>query len=140
MEYNLERFIEAQAHNYTEALIEISIGRKTSHWMWYVFPQIIGLGFSEMSRKYAIQNMQEADFYLSHELLGKRLVAVCEVLLKVECKTIYEILGSPDDIKLKSCMTLFSLASNTHPIFEEMLEKYFQGERCLRTLKILQEA
>jgi uncharacterized protein (DUF1810 family) len=133
----LERFVEAQAYNYTDAFNEINKGRKTSHWMWYIFPQIVGLGFSETSKKYAIQNLQEAEFYLSHEILGKRLVAISEALLKVEGKTAYEIFGSPDDIKLKSCMTLFSLASNTKPIFKEVLEKYFQEERCSKTIKIL---
>jgi O-acetyl-ADP-ribose deacetylase len=136
-DYNLERFVEAQAYNYTDALNEISKGRKTSHWMWYIFPQIMGLGFSEMSKKYAIQNLQEAEIYLSHEILGKRLIAISEALLKVDGKTAYGIFGSPDDIKLKSCMTLFSFASNATPIFNEVLEKYFQGERCSKTIEIL---
>jgi O-acetyl-ADP-ribose deacetylase len=136
-DYNLERFVEAQAYNYVDAFNEISKGRKTSHWMWYIFPQIMSLGFSEMSKKYAIQNLQEAEIYLSHEILGTRLVAICEALLKVEGKTAYEIFGNPDTIKLKSCMTLFSLASNATPIFKEVLERYFQGERCSKTLKIL---
>ncbi len=135
--FNLERFIEAQAYNYEDAFKEISKGRKTSHWMWYIFPQIIGLGFSEMSNKYAIQNLQEAEFYLSHEVLGQRLIKISEVLLKIEGKTAYDIFGSPDDIKLKSCMTLFSITSNTKPIFKEVLEKYFQGEKCSQTMKIL---
>jgi O-acetyl-ADP-ribose deacetylase (regulator of RNase III)/uncharacterized protein (DUF1810 family) len=135
--YNLERFVEAQTYNYAYALNEISKGRKTSHWMWYIFPQIIGLGFSEMSKKYAIQDLQEAEFYISHEVLGNRLIKISEVLLKIEGKTAYEIFGSPDDMKLKYCMTLFSLTSNAKPIFKEVLEKYFQGEKCSKTIKIL---
>lgn len=135
--YNLERFVEAQADNYTHAFNEISKGRKTNHWMWYIFPQIIGLGFSETSKKYAIQNLEEAELYLSHEVLGKRLIEISEVLLKIEGKTAYEIFGNPDDMKLKSCMTLFSLTNNAKPIFKEVLEKYFRGERCPKTIKIL---
>lgn len=137
-DYNLERFVEAQAYNYADAFNEISRGRKTSHWMWYIFPQIMGLGFSEMSKKYAIQNLQEAELYLSHEILGKRLVAISEALLKVEGKTAYEIFGSPDDVKLKSCMTLFSFAKNNNSVFENILDKYFDGKRCSKTLKMLQ--
>jgi len=135
--YNLERFVEAQDYKYAEAFNEIGEGRKRGHWMWYIFPQIIGLGFSETSKKYAIQNLQEAELYLSHEILGKRLVAISEILLKIEDKTAYDIFGNPDDSKLKSCMTLFSLVSNTKPIFMEVLEKYFQGEKCSKTTKIL---
>lgn len=136
-DYNLERFVEAQAYNYADAFNEISKGRKTSHWMWYIFPQIIGLGFREMSKKYAIQDLQEAEFYLTHEVLGKRLIEISEVLLKIEGKTAYEIFGSPDDMKLKSCMTLFSFTSNAKPIFKEVLEKYFQGESCSKTIQML---
>jgi O-acetyl-ADP-ribose deacetylase (regulator of RNase III)/uncharacterized protein (DUF1810 family) len=136
-DYNLERFVEAQTYNYANALNEISKGRKTSHWMWYIFPQITGLGFSEMSRKYAIQNLQEAEFYISHEVLGNRLIKMSEVLLKIDGKTANEIFGSPDDMKLKSCMTLFSLTSNAKPIFKEVLQKYFQGKKCTKTIKIL---
>jgi len=136
-DYNLERFVEAQTYNYADAFNEISKGKKTSHWMWYIFPQIRGLGFSEISKKYAIQDLQEAEFYISHEVLGSRLIKISEVLLKIEGKTVYEIFGSPDDMKLKSCMTLFSLTSNAKPIFKEVLEKYFRVEKCSKTIKTL---
>ena len=136
--YNLGRFVEAQAYNYANAFQEISRGRKTSHWMWYIFPQITGLGFSEMSKKYEIQDLQEAELYLSHEVLGKRLVEICEVLLEIEGLSASQIFGSPDDMKLKSCMTLFSLLKNTNSIFEKVLNKYFEGKKDSKTLKMLQ--
>ncbi|OWY23011.1 DUF1810 domain-containing protein [Sphingobacteriales bacterium UPWRP_1] len=134
----LERFVDAQAYKYADALNEISNGKKTSHWMWFVFPQIAGLGHSEISKQYAIQNLAEAELYLSHEILGKRLIEISEVLLKIQKKTAHEIFGTPDDVKLKSCMTLFSLLKDAHPIFGQVLDKYFDGKRCSRTLKILQ--
>ena len=136
--YNFGRFVEAQAYNYANAFQEISRGRKTSHWMWYIFPQITGLGFSEMSKKYEIQDLQEAELYLSHEVLGKRLVEICEVLLEIEGLSASQIFGSPDDMKLKSCMTLFSLLKNTNSIFEKVLNKYFEGKKDSKTLKMLQ--
>lgn len=138
MEIKLERFVEAQASDYAHALNEISNGKKIRCWMWYVFPQIAGLGHSEMSKKYAIQNLPEAELYLSHEILGKRLIEISQALLKIEKKTAREIFGSPDDVKLKSCMTLFSLSKGAHPIFGQVLVKYFDGKRCSKTLKILQ--
>ncbi len=135
--YNLEKFMEVQSYHFNNAFNEISKGRKTSHWMWFIFPQIIGLGLSAMSMKYAIQHLQEAQQYLAHEILGNRLVAISASLLKIEGKTANEIFSSPDDAKLQSCMTLFSLVTNTNPVFNEVLEKYFQGERCSKTLEIL---
>ncbi|TAF77505.1 MAG: DUF1810 family protein [Bacteroidetes bacterium] len=135
---NLERFIKAQAYNYLEAFSEINNGRKISHWMWYVFPAISGRYGSEMSKKYAIQNLGEAEAYLKHEILGKRLIELCEILIQTEGKTANQIFGDPDDIKLKACMTLFGMLENTNPIFGTVLEKYFEGTKDNKTEQILQ--
>src|ERR1043165_4082778 len=108
-EYNLKRFEDAQESKFQNAMDEIKNGRKQSHWMWFIFPQMAGLGFSETSKFYAIKDIIEAGLYLEHKILGSRLIKISEELLKIEGKTAREIFGSPDDLKLKSCMTLFSL-------------------------------
>ncbi len=107
--------------------------------MWFMFPQIKGLGFSVLSKRYAIKHLQEAEAYLAHKVLGKRLVELCEVLMQRESKTAFEIFGNPDEAKLKSCMTLFSKVENASGIFEQVLAKYFNGEKCQKTLQILNE-
>ena len=107
---DLQIFVQAQEDIYEQALAELKNGSKESHWMWFVFPQIAGLGNSEMARKYAIPNLADAKAYLSHDLLGSRLHECTEAVLAVEVRTAHEILGSPDDMKLKSCMTLFEVA------------------------------
>lgn len=135
--YNLQRFTEAQAKNYTDALTEIKDGKKRTHWMWYVFPQIQGLGNSEFARFYAIKDLEEAEAYLSHPVLGKRLIEISKALLLLESNDPYQILGSPDDMKLQSSMTLFSLATNTDPVFEEVLKKFYNSEKDPKTLQIL---
>ena len=136
---NLEitRFIEAHKHSYQNALAEIRNGRKTSHWMWYIFPQIRGLGRSSTSQYYAIQNLDEAAAFLQDPYLGRNLREICHVLLSLETNNATEVFGKPDDIKLKSSMTLFSLVKDTDPVFQEILNKYFGGKRDYRTLKIL---
>ena len=128
MEYNLERFVQAQERSYADALAEIRSGRKTSHWMWYVFPQIRGLGSSAMSKMYAIQNLEEAKAYLEHPVLGARLHEITNALLDLEDRDAYAIFGSPDDHKLKSCMTLFHCADGTpgNP-FEMVILEFFDG-------------
>jgi len=136
---NLDRFVEAQEGSYEEALLEIQNGRKLSHWMWYIFPQIKGLGQSEMSRKYAIRSLDEAQAYLEHPVLGARLIEISGALLKIENSSAREIMGSPDDLKLKSCMTLFSLVEPANPVFCAVLEKYFRGIRDKQTLEIIEE-
>lgn len=136
-EYNLERFLLAQEKNYKNAFVELSNGKKTSHWMWYVFPQIQGLGVSSTAQFYAIKDIGEAEAYLKHPVLGIRLIKVTEALLQIEGKTAFEIFGLPDDMKLKSCMTLFNLLDETNTVFERVLNKYFQGERDRRTIEIL---
>lgn len=137
MNYNLDRFLTAQEQDYHTALAEIKRGRKTSHWIWYIFPQIAGLGFSATSKFYAIQNGDEAKAYLEHSVLGKRLIEISKVLLELEGKTAHQIFGSPDDMKLKSCMTLFGALSEPPPVFHQVLDKYFDGKEDERTLELL---
>ena len=134
---DLQIFVKAQEDIYELALAELKNGKKVSHWMWYVFPQIAGLGTSEMARKYAIPNLADARTYLAHEWLGPRLRQCTEAVLAVEGRSAYEILGSPDDMKLKSCMTLFELADGPDSIFSDILMKYFEGQRDERSLTIL---
>ena len=136
---DLKRFREAQEYNYADALKEIQNGRKMSCWMWYVFPQIQGLGYSSTAQYYAIKDLQEAKEYLNDAILGARLVEICKAALKVECSDAYKVFGSPDDMKLKSSMTLFELAVPEQTIFGEVLEKYFNGERDARTVEIINE-
>lgn len=134
---NLQRFLAAQTDTYDTALREIKNGRKQSHWMWFIFPQIRGLGFSETSIFYAIQSREEAEAYLNHPILGQRLIEISEALLRIEDKSAYQIFGSPDDVKLKSCMTLFAALEKANPVFGQVLERYFGGERDEKTLRIL---
>ncbi|HSN09693.1 MAG TPA: DUF1810 domain-containing protein [Hanamia sp.] len=134
---DLQRFLEAQQSDYEIALKEIKNGRKLSHWMWYIFPQIQGLGFSEVSRFYAIKNIDEAERYLKHPVLGKRLVQISNVLLGLMTDNANVIFGSPDDLKLKSSMTLFSLLPNADPVFQRVLDKFFSGEKDQKTLQII---
>lgn len=134
---NLNRFTEAQEKDYRVALSEIQNGRKQSHWMWYIFPQIAGLGFSETSRFYAIRDLQEAVDYLNHPVLGKRFVEISEALLRIDGKTANQIFGNPDDLKLKSSMTLFSAVQAANPVFEQVLDKYFAGQKDPQTLALI---
>ena len=134
---DLKRFLEAQENDFETALAEIRKGRKQSHWMWYIFPQIAGLGFSETSKFYAIKDRGEAESYLAHPLLGKRLVEISNALLEVEGKTVNQIFGSPDDVKLKSSMTLFGALENTKPVFQSVLDKYFNSAKDRRTLELI---
>ena len=136
-ESNLKRFIDAQQADYDIALSEIRNGRKQSHWMWYIFPQIQGLGFSETSKYYAIRNKTEAEEFLKHPVLGSRLVEMCEELLRLKGNDANKIFGSPDDLKLKSSMTLFSLVNNSNPVFQKVLDKFFNGAKDNKTLQII---
>jgi len=136
---SLQRFIEAQQSDYEIALSEIKEGRKRSHWMWYIFPQIHGLGFSETSRFYAIKSRAEAEEYLHHPLLGKRLIEISGVLLDLDTDDAHSVFGSPDNLKLKSSMTLFACLSKTHPVFQSVLNKFFNGKKDERTLAIIAE-
>ncbi len=135
--FNLERFIEAQEQSYQNALEEIRDGRKESHWMWYIFPQIKGLGNREFSIFYGLASLEEAEAYLLHPILGKRLVEICAVLLKSDETDAYTIFGFPDYLKLQSCLTLFSQIENSNEIIDQLLSKYFNSEYDEKTLGII---
>jgi uncharacterized protein (DUF1810 family) len=135
--FDLARFVEAQEDDYATALAEVRAGRKRSHWMWYVFPQAAGLGFSDMSRRYAIRGRDEAAAYLRHPVLGPRLVACCDAVLGVEGRTANTIFGSPDDLKLRSCCTLFAAVSPPGSVFHRVIDRYFDGEPDAQTLRLL---
>lgn len=135
--YNLDRFLRAQENDYERALAEIRTGRKQSHWMWYIFPQLEGLGSSPTSRVYSVKSAAEAAAYLRHPVLGPRLSACCEAALGLEGRSASQIFGSPDDVKLKSSATLFAHVSPPHSVFERIVEKYFDGQRDDSTLRLL---
>jgi len=135
--HNLNRFVKEQKVDYEQALAEVKSGRKQSHWMWYVFPQFDGLGSTSTSQKYSIKSVAEAKAYLSHPTLGSRLIAIATAALGVEGRSAYEIFESPDDMKLKSCATLFASVSPDGSVFEQILDKFFQGDRDLETLRLL---
>ena len=137
--FGLSRFVEAQDPVYDDVLSELRSGRKTSHWMWFVFPQLAGLGISETSRFYAIKDIAEARAYLQHPILGPRLTECAEALLPIRGRSAHDIFGSPDDMKLKSCMTLFAHISSSESVFVKVLDHYYGGERDRKTLKRLDE-
>ena len=137
VDQQLDRFLEAQELNYPIALKEIQKGTKRSHWMWYIFPQINGLGSSSTSRYYAIKNLHEATAYLQHAMLGSRLLEITNVLLSLPATDPIQVFGRPDDAKLKSCMTLFAQVPNSNPAFQAVLDKFFEGKPDLKTLDIL---
>lgn len=134
--YNLSRFLDAQKEDFEIALNEIKNGRKTSHWMWYIFPQIKGLGQSETSKYYAIKNKREAEKYLEHEILGPRLIEISNALLNLKTDNPVQVFGSIDSVKLKSSMTLFSSIENADPVFQKVLDKYFNGEKDQNTIRL----
>jgi uncharacterized protein (DUF1810 family) len=136
---DLDRFIIAQEKSYTFALKEIKKGRKVNHWMWFIFPQIQGLGNSIHSIKYSINSKEEAISYFNHPMLGARLLEISEELLAIENKTAKEIMGFKDEIKLKSSMTLFANIQTQHNVFQAILDKYFNGQQCQKTLSFLGE-
>ena len=134
---SLERFVTAQAQIYPRVLAELKAGRKQSHWMWFIFPQIAGLSSSYRGQLYAIQSLQEAQAYLAHPVLGARLRECCQAVMAVEGKTAHDIFGSPDDVKFRSSLTLFDLAS-PNDIFRTALDKYFDDDVDSLTLQKLQ--
>jgi uncharacterized protein (DUF1810 family) len=136
----LDKFLKAQESTFSRALSEIQAGKKTSHWIWFIFPQLAGLGSSDNSKFYSISNLEEARFYLQHSVLGNRLVSISDELLKLPSTSAHEIFGSPDDMKVKSCMTLFSQVPGSAPVFNQVLDKFFKGEKDEKTLKLLQTA
>ncbi len=136
--YNLERFLDAQHTDYAVALSEIKNGRKQSHWMWYIFPQVLGLGYTSTSIQYAIKDLDEATAYLNHEVLGKRLIEISNALLALETNDAHKVFGSPDNMKLRSSITLFSLVPGADKVFESVLDKFFDGRKDDRTLQLLE--
>ncbi len=136
MNSSLERFLVAQEHSYDTALREIRAGRKRSHWMWYIFPQIAGLGMSYTAQLYAIADINEARQYIEHPVLGARLIEISRALLTLESSDATAVMGYPDDLKLRSCMTLFAQVSDD-PVFPAVLDKFYGGRADTRTLSIL---
>jgi|SRR6185312_3877422 len=134
----LERFLSAQERDYPQALAEIRSGRKRSHWIWYIFPQLRGLGHSHNAEYYGIQDLDEAEAYLAHPLLGPRLVKISGALLALPGHDATAVMGNPDDLKLRSCMTLFSLVPGSDPVFQQVLDKYFKGQRDAATVTRLE--
>jgi uncharacterized protein (DUF1810 family) len=135
--YDLRRFVDAQAPVFEQVRAELREGRKRSHWMWFVFPQIAGLGHSEMARRYAISSRQEAEAYLRHPVLGPRLRECTRLVTRVDGRTIGQIFGAPDDMKFRSSMTLFARSSADSAVFDEALRKYFEGQPDAATLERL---
>jgi uncharacterized protein (DUF1810 family) len=143
--YNLDRFLQAQHDCYTRVLAELAAGEKTSHWMWFIFPQLRGLGLSATAQHFGLAGLDEARAYLAHPLLGQRLRECARALLPIEGRSAHQIFGSPDDLKLRSCLTLFAAVAASGPgaderLFGEALGKYYGGEPDPRTLELLVEA
>ncbi|MBV7330553.1 DUF1810 domain-containing protein [Chloroflexi bacterium TSY] len=136
--FDLSRFTQAQEAIYERALAELKSGQKRTHWMWYIFPQLDGLGSSSMSKRYAIRSIEEAQQYLNHPILGARLLECTEAVLSVEGRSISEIFGYPDDLKLKSSMTLFASLPNASSAFVRILDTHYHGEHDVRTLQLLE--
>ena len=135
--YNLSRFVHAQEGDYEQALAELRSGHKRTHWMWYIFPQLDGLAFSATANHYAIKSVEEAKAYVEHPRLGPRLRECAEAVLRIEGRSAWEIFGSPDDLKLRSCATLFACVSPPGSVFERLLTKYYGGRRDEKTLQLL---
>lgn len=136
-DFNLERFMEAQAGAYDAACRELEAGVKSSHWMWFVFPQMKGLGFSPTAQRYGIASLAEAQAYLAHPVLGPRLRHVAALMLAINGRSALEVLGSPDDMKLRSSMTLFAHADKTAAVFQAVLDRYFGGKHDPATLSLI---
>ena len=138
-EFNLNRFIEAQSSSYEAAMLELSFGEKTGHWMWYIFPQIDGLGSTDVTKLYSIKSLKEASAYLEHPILGQRLIESCEILLSLDAPSISNVMGFPDDLKLRSSMTLFEYISKPDSIFKKVLTQYFDDNFDDASLEILKK-
>jgi len=138
-EFNLDRFIEAQSSSYEAAMFELSLGEKTGHWMWYIFPQIDGLGSTDMAKLYSIKSLKEANAYLEHPILGERLIDSCKILLNLDAPSISDLMGFPDDLKLRSSMTLFEYISKPDSIFKKVITQYFDDNFDDASLEILKK-
>ena len=135
--YNLQRFLDAQSYHYDDVVAELRSGMKRTHWMWFIFPQIAGLGSSPTAVKYAISSREEAQAYLKHPILGMRLRKCTQLVNAIEGRTIDQVFGYPDDLKFRSCMTLFAGVTDDNQVFLRALEKYFSGEMDPLTLERL---
>ena len=135
--YELSRFVDAQEECYATALEELCAGAKQNHWMWFIFPQVAGLGFSSTAERYAIRSRHEAEAYLAHRILGPRLIACAEALLGVHARSAEQIMGFPDVLKLQSSMTLFSEVSSPGSVFERVLETYYGAEKDRKTIRYI---
>ena len=135
--FNLKRFVEAQDPVYDRVRSELTAGEKRSHWMWFIFPQIAGLGYSAMAARYAIASLDEARAYLQHPVLGPRLVECTELVNKISGRSIHDIFGSPDDLKFRSSLTLFAKAAPDNPTFKSAIDRYFGGHTDHRTEQLL---
>lgn len=138
--YDLQRFVRAQEHDYEQAIGEIRGGRKRTHWMWLIFPQFDGLGMSPMSKQYSVKSLAEARAFLAHPVLGPRLLECAETAVRIEGSSAAEIFGYPDDMKLRSCATLFAAVSPSGSVFHRIIVKYFNGEPDAETLRLFDEA
>ena len=137
MNYNLERFIKIQKEDYAMALKEIKNGRKRNHWMWYIFPQLKGLGTSAMAQYYGLENLEEAKEYYNNNYLRKNLLEITKALLSLNNTNIESILGYPDNLKLLSCMTLFEIVDEHEKVFSQILDKYYKGKRDTNTINLI---
>ena len=138
--YGLQRFIDAQHPVLPQVEAELRAGAKRTHWMWFIFPQLAGLGHSPIARHYALGSIAEAKAYLAHPILGQRLIGHTELVLAVSNRSAQEMFGSPDDLKLRSCMTLFNSVSPSAAVFSRVLDQFFSGDPDLRTLALLAAA
>ena len=135
--FDLARFVSAQQDVFDRALREVKSGQKASHWMWYMFPQLRGLGHSPIAQRFGITGIEEAKAYLEHEILGPRLITLCEAALSVKGRSATELFGAPDDLKFRSCATLFAQLSPVDSVFHKILDQYFAGIPDQRTLQLL---
>jgi uncharacterized protein (DUF1810 family) len=138
--FDLARFVKAQAHTYDEAVRELRAGAKRSHWMWFIFPQVLGLGHSDVSRRYAIRNLDEAGAYISHAVLGPRLVECTSIVNGLQGRSAWQIFGSPDDLKFVSCMTLFELVAGPHSVFAAAVQRFAAGVRDAQTIALVHQS
>ncbi|WP_231491415.1 DUF1810 domain-containing protein [Pedobacter sp. Leaf170] len=134
----LSRYLVAQNETYMRAVDELKNGRKESHWMWYIFPQLKGLGKSETAQFYGLNDLAEAQAFLQHPVLGENLLEITKITLNIKDKSALDIFGNPDNLKLRSCMSLFAQLEEANPLFQQVLDKYFNGEADQQTLSILQ--
>ena len=139
IDYTLNRFLSAQQNIYPQVIKELHNANKTTHWMWFIFPQIEGLGHSSTAKYYSIRNMDETKEYLAHPVLGERLLECSNIILNINGKTVDDVFGYPDNMKLKSCMTLFNFVAPEQKVFADVLKKYFAGKPDEQTIAILQK-